>query len=239
MTNGFTWPPSLLNLIVIKILQRQGGAICRNTGSVVEGPSFHSILKRSTVPVEFRFQLPTRLGASRDFTAKEKPGRGVSRSSREDGQKVAGSSRKRLRLDESRGDESGGVGIEEPSSTSRLREAEDHHRDQPGSHADGWKGKACSRSNSTSTTSMGRSKRKALIVPDGFRFSTEQRAKEREKFDEAVRVKQKEKERQSEEERAAKAVEEERGIKEMRKRAVPKANSIPEWYAAMPRRKAA
>jgi len=232
MTNGFTWPPSFLNLILIKIKQQQGGAIGRNAGSVVEGPSFRSILKRSTVPVEFRFQLATRLGTSRDSTAKEKP-----RRSREDGQKAAGSLRKRPRLDESRGDERGGV--EERSSTSRLREEEDHQRDQIGSHADGWKGKICSRSNSTSTTSMGRSKRAPLIIPDGFRFSTEQRAKEREKFDEAVRVKQKERERQSEEERAAKAVEEERGIKEMRKRAVPKANSIPEWYATMPRRKAA
>ena len=238
MTNGFTWPSCApINLILIKIWQQQqGGAIGQNTGSAVEGPSFRSILKRSTVPVEFRFQLPTRLGTSRGSTAKEKPGRSASGSSREDGQKAAGSSWKRPRLDESRGDESGGVGIEGPS-TSRLREVEDHHRDQTGSHADGWKGNVCSRSNSTSATSMGRSKRAPLIIPDGFRFSTEQRAKERERFDEAVRVRQKEKERQSEEERAAKAVEEERGIKEMRKRAVPKANSIPEWYASMPRRK--
>ena len=203
----------------------------------MEGPSFRSILKRSTVPVEFRFQLPTRLGTSRSSTTKEKPGRSASGRGREDGQKAAGSSRKRPRLDESRGDERGGVGIEEPS-TSRLREAEDHQRDQSGSHADGWKGKICSRSNSTSATSIGGRKRGPLIVPEGFRFSTEQRAKERERFDEAVRVKQKEKERRSEEERAAKAVEEERGVKEMRKRAVPKANSIPEWYANMPRRKA-
>ena len=209
--------------------------ICRNTGSVVEGPPFRSTLKRSTVPVEFRFQLPTRLGTDRGFTTKEKPG---SRSGREDGQKAAGSSRKRPRLYESRGDENGGVGVEDPS-TSRLREGEDHQHDQTGSHEDAWKGNICSRSNLKSTTSMGRSKRTPLIIPEGFRFSTEQRAKEREKFDEAVRVKQKEKERQSEEDRVAKAVEEERGVKEMRKRAVPKANAIPEWYATMPRRKAA
>jgi len=232
MTNGFTLPSCAPKPDVDQIRQQlEGGVIGRNTGSAVEGPSFRSILKRSTVPVEFRFQLPTRLGTSRSSTAKEKPGR----SSREDGQKAAGSSRKRRRLDESRGDESGGVGVGEPS-TSRLREVEDH---QTGSHASDWKGNICSRSNSTSTTSMGRSKRAPLIIPDGFKFSTEQRAKERERFDEAVRAKQKEKERQSEEERAAKAVEEERGIKEMRKSAVPKANSIPEWYASMPRRKAA
>jgi len=59
------------------------------------------------------------------------------------------------------------------------------------------------------------------------------------KFDEAVRVKQQEKERQSEEEHAAEAVEEEREIREMRRRAVPKANAVPEWYAAMPKRKTA
>ena len=77
------------------------------------------------------------------------------------------------------------------------------------------------------------------MIPEGFKFSTEQRARDRGKFDEAVRVKQKQKERQVEEERAARAVEEERGIKEMRKRAVPKANIVPEWYETMPKRKAA
>ena len=186
------------------------------------------------MPVEFRFQLPARVGTSRGLTAKENPGRSAPRRSREDGRKATGSSRKRARLDESRGDKGGVVGVEEPRSTSR--EAKDDHCDQAGGHADGWKGKTRSGSNASS---MSRSKRAPLIVPEGFKFSTEERAKERGRFDEAVRVKQKEKERRSEEERAAKAVEEERGIKEMRRRAVPKANTIPGWYATMPRRKGA
>jgi len=237
MTNGFTWPPSPPNLIVIKIQQRQGGAIDKDAG----GPSFHSTLKRSTVPVEFRFELTRRMGTtSRGTAAKEKSGPSASRNDREGGNKPSGHSRKRPKLDELGDAKSGAVDFEEPLS-SRLREAKgDQCRDQTGSHASALKGSTCSRSNNSSATSIGRSKKRApLIIPEAFRFSTEQRAKEREKFDEGVRVKQKEKERQSEEERAAKAVEEEREVKEMRKKAVPKANTIPGWYATVPKRKTA
>ena len=232
MTNGFTWPPSPLNLIGIKTQQQQqGGALNKCTGS---GPSFSSTLKRSTVPVEFRFKLAKRLGTGGGPAAKENPGPSASKSNR-----GYGHSRKRPKLDELGGAKSGAVDSEEHWS-SRIREAKDDHHDQTGSHAIAWKGSTCSRSDNSSTTSMGRSKRKMpLIVPEVFRFSTEQRAKDREKFDEGVRVKQKAKERQLEEDRAAKVVEEEREVKEMRRRAVPKANSIPGWYATMPKRKAA
>ena len=178
------------------------------------------------------------MGTSRGSAAKENPGPGASRSSREDERQAAGSLQKRPKLGELRGSKSGVVDFEEPSS-SRLSEAKDDHHGQTGGHAGAQKGSTCSRSKISSTTSMRRSKRTPLIIPEAFRFSTEQRARDREKFDEAMRVKQREKERQLEEDRAAKAVEEERGIKEMRKRAVPKANSVPEWYATMPKRKAA
>ena len=235
MTNGFTWPSMIK--IQERQQQQQGGAINRHTGSVVGGPSFRSTLKRSTVPVEFRFELAARLGTSRGSVVKEEkaPGPSGSGKAREDGERAAGSWRKRPRLGELGSDNGGVVGFEEPGSPSRLSEAKDDH-DQTGSHAGAWKGSTCSRSNISSATSR---KRTALVIPEGFRFSTEQRAREREKFDEGVRVKQREKERRLEEERAAKAVEEEREVKEMRKRAVPKANEIPEWYATMPRRKAA
>lgn len=73
------------------------------------------------------------------------------------------------------------------------------------------------------------------VVP--FFFCTEQRAKEREKFDETVRRKQEEMERLKEERRRREAEEEERAIKELRRKAIPKANEIPEWYADMPKRK--
>lgn len=73
------------------------------------------------------------------------------------------------------------------------------------------------------------------VVP--FLFCTEQRAKEREKFDEMVRRKQEEMERLKEEQRRREAEEEERAIKELRRKAIPKANEVPEWYADMPKRK--
>ncbi|KAF9235381.1 hypothetical protein BU15DRAFT_51475 [Melanogaster broomeanus] len=70
-----------------------------------------------------------------------------------------------------------------------------------------------------------------------FFFSTEQRAKERERFDEMVRRKEEEMERLKEEQRRLEAEEEDRAIMELRRKAIPKANSVPEWYAGMPKRK--
>ena len=210
--------------------------IKRSTGSAVGGPSFRSTLKRSTVPVEFRFELAARLGTGRGSARRENPGPSASGNEKEGGgdQVRASSSRKRPKLDVlGEGGKNGEVGVGEPTSSSRLK---DVHRDQIGSGTGAWKGKTHLRSNISSAGT--RSQRKPLIVPEGFRFSTEQRAKEREEFDRGVRVKQEEKERRLEEERAAKAVEEEQEMKEMRKRAVPKASGIPEWYAAMPKRKA-
>lgn len=237
MTNWFTLPSSHLNLIVIKIQQEADGVTNKITGSVVGGPSFHSTLKRSTVPVEFRFELAVRLGTSRGSAVKEDPGANASGSGKEHGEhKVIASSRKRPKLAELGGGKNREVGSVEPSSSSRLGKIKNGHRDQIGSHTGARRGL---RSNISSGACKGRKKRRPLIVPEGFRFSTEQRAKEREEFDTAVRVKQEEKERRLEEERAAKAVEEEREIKEMRRRAVPKANLMPEWYAGMPKRKAA
>lgn len=73
------------------------------------------------------------------------------------------------------------------------------------------------------------------VVP--FFFYTEQRSKEREKFDELVKRKEEEMQRLKEEQRRREAEEEERAIKELRRKAIPKANEVPEWYAGMPKRK--
>ncbi|KIJ11339.1 hypothetical protein PAXINDRAFT_181867 [Paxillus involutus ATCC 200175] len=74
--------------------------------------------------------------------------------------------------------------------------------------------------------------RKENIVPSGpietFFFYTEQRAKERERFDEMVKRKEEEMQRVREEQRRLAAEEEERAIKELRRKAIPKANEVPE-----------
>ncbi|KAG2066664.1 hypothetical protein BDR04DRAFT_1106327 [Suillus decipiens] len=67
-------------------------------------------------------------------------------------------------------------------------------------------------------------------------FNTEIRAREREKFDEMVRIKEEDIQRAKEERRRQRDAEEEREIKELRKRAIPKANEVPEWYADMPKK---
>lgn len=75
------------------------------------------------------------------------------------------------------------------------------------------------------------------IVPAApIALSTEIRAREREKFDRMVRIKEEDIQRAKEERRRQRDAEEEREIKELRKRAIPKANEIPEWYAEMPKK---
>jgi len=74
------------------------------------------------------------------------------------------------------------------------------------------------------------------ILPAHVELSTENRAHEREKYDEGRRAREQEAERISEEKRRLQALEEEKEIRELRRRAVPKANEIPEWYAHAPKR---
>ncbi len=73
------------------------------------------------------------------------------------------------------------------------------------------------------------------ILPGRIELSTEARAHEREKYDEARRAREAEAERLLEEQRRLQAIEEEKEIKELRRRAVPKANEVPDWYAHAPK----
>ena len=74
------------------------------------------------------------------------------------------------------------------------------------------------------------------VVPAEIQLTTDVRAREREKFEEARRARERELELQMEERRRQREIEEEREIREMRRRAVPKANEVPEWYADAPKR---
>ncbi|OJT03096.1 hypothetical protein TRAPUB_6439 [Trametes pubescens] len=76
----------------------------------------------------------------------------------------------------------------------------------------------------------------APVVPLQIELSTEARAREREQFEEARRAREAELERQREERRRQQELEEEQEIRELRKRAVPKANEVPEWYALAPKK---
>ena len=78
-----------------------------------------------------------------------------------------------------------------------------------------------------------------VTVPVTPHFSTQQRAIEREKFEEARRAREIEIERQLAEMRRAREEEEEREWRAARKLTIPRANAIPEWYADAPKRKAA
>ncbi|KAG5649946.1 hypothetical protein H0H81_001365 [Sphagnurus paluster] len=75
------------------------------------------------------------------------------------------------------------------------------------------------------------------VVPLPLTLNTEERARERERFDELVREKERELERAKEQRRKELEEAEEREIRELRKRAVPKAHEVPEWYKEAPKKK--
>ncbi|KAJ7779462.1 hypothetical protein DFH07DRAFT_876122 [Mycena maculata] len=76
----------------------------------------------------------------------------------------------------------------------------------------------------------------APTVPVPIAFSTDARAKERERFDEKVREKERERAATREVQRREREVEEARQVRELRKRAIPKAHEVPEWYKEAPRK---
>lgn len=85
-------------------------------------------------------------------------------------------------------------------------------------------------------TESSRRQQIAPTKPVAPHFSTEARIAERHKFEEGRRARELEIERQVEERRRAEEEEEERKWREQRRRAIPKANPVPEWYADVPRK---
>jgi hypothetical protein len=77
----------------------------------------------------------------------------------------------------------------------------------------------------------------APVLPLPLELNTDIRAREREKFDQMVRAKEMEVARQIEERRLRKEMEEEDEIRVLRKKAVPKAHEVPEWYVHAPKRR--
>ena len=74
------------------------------------------------------------------------------------------------------------------------------------------------------------------VVPLPIRWETERRVKERQKFDERMRDKEREEERVEEMRRKEREEREEREVRELRKKAVPKAHEVPEWYKEAPKK---
>ncbi|KAK6981495.1 hypothetical protein R3P38DRAFT_415020 [Favolaschia claudopus] len=76
----------------------------------------------------------------------------------------------------------------------------------------------------------------APTVPVPLAFSTDIRARERELFDEKVREKERELEAARELQRREREEEQVKEIREMRRRAVPKAHEVPDWYKEAPKK---
>lgn len=77
----------------------------------------------------------------------------------------------------------------------------------------------------------------APTLPVSFDLHTDMRAREREKFNESVKEKEREMELEREAKRREREEQEEQEVRELRRRAIPRANVVPEWYKDAPRRK--
>ncbi|KAG6919864.1 hypothetical protein DXG01_015572 [Tephrocybe rancida] len=74
------------------------------------------------------------------------------------------------------------------------------------------------------------------VVPLPLQLNTDERAREREKFEEHLREKERELERAIEQKRRENEENEEREIRELRKKAIPRAHEVPEWYKEVPKK---
>ncbi|KAJ6468510.1 hypothetical protein C8R47DRAFT_1151493 [Mycena vitilis] len=81
-----------------------------------------------------------------------------------------------------------------------------------------------------------RRSQRAPTVPVPIAFCTDMRVRERGAFDERVRENEREAEAAKEARRRQEEEEEAREVKEMRKRAIPKAHEVPGWYREAPKR---
>ncbi|KAK2462893.1 hypothetical protein APHAL10511_005091 [Amanita phalloides] len=77
----------------------------------------------------------------------------------------------------------------------------------------------------------------APVVPMAFELHTDARARERERFDAMAKERERGMEREREAKRREREEKDEREVREMRRRAVPKAHVVPDWYKKAPRRK--
>ena len=75
------------------------------------------------------------------------------------------------------------------------------------------------------------------VVPLSIQLETDIRMQERKRFDQRIKEKLKEKEEEEEKNRRLRQGEEERELKELRKKLVIKAHEVPEWYKAIPKTK--
>lgn len=76
----------------------------------------------------------------------------------------------------------------------------------------------------------------APTIPHSPNFVLEARLAEREKFEEARRMREAEAQLEEEERRRQIEEEEDEAWREARKMAIPKANAVPEWYAEAPKK---
>lgn len=73
-------------------------------------------------------------------------------------------------------------------------------------------------------------------IPVPPKFETDARMKERHKFEELVREKELQRHLELEQKRKERQQQEEEEIRELRKKAIPKAHEVPEWYRDAPKR---
>jgi hypothetical protein len=85
--------------------------------------------------------------------------------------------------------------------------------------------------------SMLRKEQITPVLPVPIELRTNFRAIARQEFDEMIKEKSKEIERALERRKKELEAEEEKEVMEIRRRAVPKANEVPEWYRTAPKRK--
>ncbi|KAF6761327.1 hypothetical protein DFP72DRAFT_1062329 [Ephemerocybe angulata] len=223
--------------------QRQGPAAARSTSNARSGSSSKVKMVHATVPVGFNFRVSARLEARKSVGAGRGLGGSEGARARVTAKLVAAKAAK-------------AKGKEKEKEKPALRRNDDLRTSKRARHQ-----APASNSNSSSTLAaahpmpdfkalhasheadLTRRKEKLLrqskanaVIPVSPRFETKNRLKERHKFDDMVKEKELRLQEEREAQRRVQAEEEERLVRELRRKAIPKAHEVPEWYKDAPKR---
>ncbi|KAF6753316.1 hypothetical protein DFP72DRAFT_1069690 [Ephemerocybe angulata] len=228
--------------------QRQGtAAAARSTSNARSGSSSKVKMVHATVPVGFNFRVSARLEARKSVGA----GRGLGGSEGARARVTAKLTAAKVAKAKAKGKEK-----EKEKTTTRNDDLRTFKRPRHQAPASSSTMKQ-SHSNSNSShpvpdfkalhasheADLTRRKEKLLrqskanaVIPVSPRFETKNRLKERHKFDDMVKEKELRLQEEREAQRRVQAEEEERLVRELRRKAVPKAHEVPEWYKDAPKR---
>ncbi|KAF5332875.1 hypothetical protein D9611_005286 [Ephemerocybe angulata] len=229
--------------------QRQGAAAARSTSNARSGSSSKVKMVHATVPVGFNFRVSARLEARKSVGASRGLGGSEGARARVTAKLNAAKAAKAKGKEKAKEKEKAVTRNADlrtfrrprhqaPASSSTMKHSQSNSNSNSSHPVPDFK--ALHASHEADLTrrkeKLLRQSRANAVIPVSPRFETKNRLKERHKFDDMVKEKELRLQEEREAQRRVQAEEEERLVRELRRKAVPKAHEVPEWYKDAPKR---